>query len=90
MAKNKISISFSKSKQDIYEYLKTKDNISNYICNLVDKEMHSSNTGDDLESRIENILHKILSKKQIILPSTNFITSTCEDEEVISLINELF
>ncbi|WP_148347404.1 hypothetical protein [Clostridium butyricum] len=90
MAKNKISISFSKSKQSIYEYLKTKDNISNYICNLVEKEMHSSNTDDDLESRIEIILQRLLAKDRLTLSLSKPVTSNTEDEDVISIINELF
>lgn len=90
MAKNKISISFSKSKQNIYEYLKTKDNISNYICNLVEKEMHSSNSYDDLESRIEIILYRLLAKDRLTLSQPRPVTSNTEDEDVISLINELF
>lgn len=90
MAKNKISISFSKCNQDIYQYLKSKDNISNYICLLVKKDMNLSNIDDDLENRIENILHKLLLKNEFTLPSLHSTTSTCEDEEVISLINDLF
>ncbi|CDM68424.2 Hypothetical protein CM240_1260 [Clostridium bornimense] len=86
-----MSISFSRSKQSIYEYLKTKDNISNYICNLVEKDMHSSkNNDDDLESRIEIILQRLLTKDGLTLSLSQPATSNAEDEDVISLINELF
>ncbi|GEQ15601.1 hypothetical protein [Clostridium butyricum] len=90
MAKNKISISFSKSKQNIYEYLKTKDNISNYICNLVEKDMHSSNADNDLESRIEIILQRLLIRDGLTLSIPQPTSSNAEDQDVVSLINELF
>ncbi len=70
MAKNKISISFPKKHLHIYNYLKTKDNISSYICNLVENDINNGQDSLDLDNRIRQLINEILKDKQIVGTST--------------------
>ncbi|NNU78148.1 hypothetical protein [Clostridium estertheticum] len=91
MAKNKISISFSKRNLDLYTILKAKDNSSNYICSLIRANLETSNEG--LDFKIEQILNKILKDKQLIYSNSNKplenIDSGATDEDV-DLILSIF
>lgn len=89
MAKNKISISFPENKLYLYNYLKTKDNISSYICKLVESDIDNEQNNSDLETKITEIINKVLKNKQVeeILPS-NYYTNdegnlTSEDIDTI-------
>ena len=83
MAKNKISISFSSAYEDVYNYLKIKPNISNYICEVIREKMN--NTGDDLdlERKIEQIINKVIQEKGISL-SNNILDPTSNSAENLS------
>jgi hypothetical protein len=56
MKQYKITISFSCEYQDVYVLLKSKPNVSRYICELVRDQAK----GDGLESRIEKIVSRML------------------------------
>lgn len=63
MAKQpKITISFSDQYLDVYKFLKTQPNISNYVCQNIRKYM----AGDDLEAKVEHIVARILSGNSLV------------------------
>ncbi len=57
----RITISFTKAVEDIYEYLKSKPNISRFVCDCV----RSTMSGDDLDTRIAGIVAKMLAKDAV-------------------------
>lgn len=83
MAKHKISISFSSNYEDVYNFLKSKSNISNYVCEVIQEKM--TDTGDDLdlERKIEEIINRVISEKGISL-SNNILVSTSNSVENLS------
>ncbi|MFL0251146.1 hypothetical protein ACJDT4_11985 [Clostridium neuense] len=96
MATNKISISFCEYYSDVYNYLKNKPNISNFICELVKTQMTDTNTKcQDLRSEIEKIIDDILKDKQLIIETqsennTSTVKQNALTKDDISLIKELF
>lgn len=96
MPTKKLSISFSSHSTDIYHYLKTKENISTFICQLVRAEMTTKDTiSPDMEAKIEAVIKKVLSENQYLTVNTsqnntseNIINSLSEDDK--SLIKDLF
>jgi hypothetical protein len=96
MPTNKISISFSHHHIDIYDYLKSKENISNYICQLVRADMNRKDTlNPELEIKIEELIKKILKENDYSFDnnfqsstSQNIINSLTDDDK--SLINNFF
>jgi hypothetical protein len=96
MPTNKISISFSSHCTDIYNYLKTKENISTFICQLVRVEMTAKDTiSPDMEAKIEAVIKKVLSENQYSTVKTSqntasekIINSLSDDDK--SLIKDLF
>ncbi|MBZ9621430.1 hypothetical protein G9F71_000800 [Clostridium sp. FP2] len=91
MAKNKISVSFSKRNSDLYILLKNKDNGSSYICNLIRRDMEKYCNDIDFESKIEQTLNKILKDKQLIYTNSDrpFENTGNEatDEDVALILN---
>lgn len=89
MLKYKISISFKQKYLDIYTILKSKDNISLYICELVRAD--SATSKEDLEFKVEQILNKLLKDKQLIFNDPGKLTKdTCNkttDEDVDLILN---
>lgn len=93
MAKNKVSISFSKEYLDIYTFLKTKHNISCYICELIRQDLGVSNEISDFESKIEAILEKLLKDKQLSYNNTDNSIENSENtptSDDVDLIMNLF
>ncbi|ERI95242.1 hypothetical protein HMPREF1982_00383 [Clostridiales bacterium oral taxon 876 str. F0540] len=94
MAKNKISISFSEKHLHIYNYLKTKDNISSYLCTLVEDDINNGQDRLDLDNKIRKIINDVLKDKQIIGSSPSSIDTTNKDsaitDEDIDTILNLF
>lgn len=96
MQSNKISISFSEHYIEIYNYLKAKENISNFICQLVRSEMTAKDTVDvELQTKIEEIIEKILKDKNLSINvgiasviTENPINLLSDDDK--SLIKDLF
>ena len=95
MDKHKISISFKAERLHIYNYLKNtegiKDNISAYICNLIEKDMQNTPTSA-LEEQVKALLQKLIGN--VALESLSSTISSNEDNVVstedIDLINHLF
>ena len=95
MAKNKISISFPEKKLHLYNYLKSKDNISNYMCNLIEADMNKDNADSDLEDKIEEIINKILKDKQLTISTSSENHDVIHNEDTlttndIDIIKDLF
>ncbi|AGX43892.1 hypothetical protein [Clostridium saccharobutylicum] len=96
MKTKKLSISFSEHYNDIYQYLKTKHNISLYICELVRAEMNNKNiTNAELEAKIEELIKKVLKENDYSFDSSsqtatsqNILNSLSNDDK--SLIKDLF
>jgi len=92
MDKHKISISFKADRLHIYNYLKNtdgiKDNISAYICNLIEQDMLNSSS-TTLEQQVRELVSQLLNNyvpnQSHIKPANN----TLNDED-IDLINSLF
>ena len=95
MDMHKISISFKADRLHIYNYLKStegiKDNISAYICNLIEKDMQNTPTSA-LEEQVKALLQKLIGN--VALESLASTISSNEDNVVstedIDLINHLF
>lgn len=75
MKNHKISISFSKNYNDVYEFLIEKPNISQFICETIREKMLK---GEDksLEERVEKILNKMIAERGIA--TTNILTNSLE------------
>ena len=67
MKKRKISVSFSKNYEDVYEFLMEKPNISQFICEVMLEGKNKS-----LEEQVEKILDKLIAERGI---STTNISS---------------
>jgi hypothetical protein len=95
MAKNKISISFPEKKLYLYTYLKSKDNISTYVCNLIESDMNDDSIDLVLQGKIEKIIDKILKDKQLNITTSaeNYDVTRKEDTlttDDIDIIKGLF
>ena len=84
----KISISFKDSSLHIFEFLKTKPNISAFVCELVENYMKSPENQDDLEAKVEEIVKKLLQNPdQLNIPISNHSptpdTLSADDKKLI-------
>lgn len=59
MARNRISVSFSKKYSDIYELVLKEDNASELICGLLKKHYEGDITNRDIMDKIEYILSNV-------------------------------
>ncbi|WP_072872963.1 hypothetical protein [Alicyclobacillus tolerans] len=90
----KISISFREEYLPVYEWLKGKENISSYICQLVMTDMKIGAHSDDFEAKVETILLKLLKNRNLIEKGDGIeverdkLESLSSEEE--DLINSLF
>ncbi|MFJ8458186.1 hypothetical protein ACIQ57_03540 [Lysinibacillus xylanilyticus] len=92
MSKHKVSISFKQNSVHIYEFIKTKENISSYLCKLIEADMNSELLPLDLESQVEQIMYKLLQNQEFLQPFTINSNESKDNlsEEDIDLINNLF
>ena len=84
MAKNKISISFPEKNLHLFTYLKSKDNISNYICNLIEADMSEDNTDPLLEAKIQKIIDKLLRDKQLVATTSSGSHDVIISEDILT------
>lgn len=93
MKKRKISISFSKNYEDIYDFLIEKPNISQFICQVVKEKMFQEQE-DSLENQVEKIVERLISEKGIYVeslsPNTLQTTDNMLKSEDKDLIDSLF
>lgn len=91
----KLTISFSKRYEDVFNYLDTKENTSKFICELVRKEMKNGINEQNLEEKVHKILLQYLESEKLLLNTAKPLTksehadSKLMDEE-IDLLNNLF
>ena len=92
MDKHKISISFKAERMHIYNFLKRtdgiKDNISAYICSLIEKDMLNISS-NSLEDQVKDLVTKFMSN-YVQDNSLSKQTETTVNDEDINLINSLF
>lgn len=55
-SQNKITISFSKEYQDVYQFLNCQQNASKVVCEII----RAHKTKDNLEATVEKVLSKLL------------------------------
>lgn len=92
MKKRKISISFAKNYEDVYEFLVKKPNISQFICEVVRDKMFEDQDSL-LEIQIEEILGKLIQEKGFSIantPSKSLNTVDILKNEDKDLIDSLF
>jgi hypothetical protein len=96
MATKKISISFSEPYLDVYKFLKSQDNASNYICQLVRSQIRNKDTiNPELEAKVEELIKKVLKENNYSYDynfptnSTEHIINSLTDDDK-SLIKDLF
>ena len=94
MKKHKISISFSKNYEDVYNFLIEKPNISQFICEIV-KEKMVQEQDNSLEKQVEKIVEKLLEKLLIdkgvsMLSNGNIANISHLNNEDKDLIDSLF
>ncbi len=97
MKKHKISISFAKNYEDVYQFLIEKPNISQFVCEVVrDKMLEGKDKS--LEEKVEKILNKMIAERGIYTTnissdslSTTLLTPTDTlNNEDKHLIDSLF
>lgn len=97
MANRKISISFKEKYLPVYHFLQQmkdrKENVSDYLCRLVEMDMNNNRDFHSLED-IRKIVLEILQENSHILtnPSTPPSASSNEklSDEDVELLNQLF
>ncbi|WP_313232124.1 hypothetical protein [Tissierella praeacuta] len=92
MKKHKISISFAKNYEDVYEFLIKKPNISQFICEVVREKMFEDQS-NSLEEQVEKILNGLLAERglsNINISSKSLNTIDILKNEDKDLIDSLF
>ena len=97
MKKHKLSISFAKNYEDVYEFLIEKPNISQFICEVVREKMFEDQHSL-LEKQVEQILDKLIEKRGLSIAniSSDSLDTTSSDTTDIlknedkDLIDSLF
>ncbi|MEB2279017.1 hypothetical protein LAV73_03245 [Lysinibacillus xylanilyticus] len=92
MSKYKVSISFKQNSVHIYEFIKSKENISSYLCKLIEADMNSEHSPLDLKSQVEQIMYKLLQNQEFLQPVTTNSNESKDNlcAEDIDIINNLF
>jgi hypothetical protein len=88
MDKLKISINFKSQYEHIYNYLKSKDNISAYICRIVEADIKKEEQQSCLEEKIIEIVNRLLQDGKIVFEA-DYISNTISNEDN-DLIKNLF
>lgn len=92
MSNLKISISFKDSSLHIYEFLKTKPNISAFVCELVEAYMKNPENHADLETKVEEIVRRLLQnpdKLNTSMPNPSTAPNTLSADDK-ALLDSLF
>jgi hypothetical protein len=92
LSKNKVSISFKQKNLHVYNYLKTKDNYSGYLCKLIEADMNNEQIDTDLEAKVQEVVYRLLQNNNLldnVSLKTVEVVESLSDEDV-DLINQLF
>lgn len=90
MDKHKISISFSKEYEDLYNSLKDMPNRSNFICKILSNNFNKYDEQSDLEEIVERAVIKALAKNEGVSQDVGRIKESDVSDEDRELINSLF
>lgn len=90
MDKHKISISFSKEYEDLYNSLKDMPNRSNFICKILSNNFNKYDEQSDLEEIVERAIIKALAKNGGVSQEIEKIKESEVSDEDRELINSLF
>ena len=85
MKKRKISVSFSKNYEDVYEFLIKKPNISQFICEVIKAKM-LEDEDRSLEEQVEKILDRLIAERGL---STANISSDSLDTTLLGTTDTL-
>lgn len=85
MKKRKISVSFSKNYEDVYEFLIKKPNISQFICEVIKAKM-LEDEDRSLEEQVEKILDRLIAERGL---STTNISSDSLDTTLLGTTDTL-
>lgn len=89
MDKHKISISFKEEYSDIYNYLKSKDNISAYICKLVKADIKATAPAN-WEEQVTKLITQVLENGNFSIATPVVLEDNNLTAEEQSLIANLF
>ncbi|MFD1173936.1 hypothetical protein [Oceanobacillus picturae] len=99
MPRRKISISFKKRFHEVYTYLEhlkdNNENVSDYICRLVEVDMNKEDKTDTLiQNEVRKVVMETLLSEKMVPPQlSNMVESSNEvnnRSEDIDLLNQLF
>lgn len=91
--RNKITVSFLPSEEDLWQFIQSKKatcNISEYVRSLIRKDMEFSTVPKDEEIILQKILQKLEEKINITSYEKHLIDDTLLNNEVKDTINNLF
>ncbi len=80
MDKHKISVSFSKEYEDLYNSLKDVSNRSNFICKILSNNFKKYDEQSDLEEIVERALIRALEKHSV--NNVNYNSSDAKKDEI--------
>lgn len=90
MDKRKISVSFSKEYDELYNALKDMPNRSNFICKILSNNFKKYDDQDNLEKIIERAVIKALTRNGGVIQDIEKIKESDVSDEDRELINGLF
>lgn len=90
MDKHKISVSFSKEYDELYNALKDMPNKSNFICKILSNNFKKYDDQNNLEEIIERAVIKALTKNGGVIQDIEKIKESDVSDEDRELINSLF
>lgn len=90
MDKHKVSVSFSKEYEDLYNYIKDMPNRSNFICKILSNNFKKYDDQNNLEEIVERAVIKALAKNGGISQEVEKIKESEVSDEDRELINSLF
>lgn len=89
--RNKISVNFNRNFLELYTFLKGKNNISAYVCEVLQNKMEEEKNGETLDLKIEKIIKKMLLDNSLDIKTTTSIKKDSPiKEEDKELIKSLF
>jgi len=91
--RNKITVSFLPHEKDLWQFIQSKKkacNISEYIRDLIRKDMTNNSSSNDEERLLEKLLQAFKENNIINTGKTESIEETLESDEAKEAINSLF
>lgn len=90
----RITFSVGKKYRDIVYYLETKENISRFVCELIQREMRNDPHEDEIEKKVYKILNDFIENENLTFKASKTSNSSSSNsnlmDEEIDLIGDLF